>query len=202
MSAQGENMKKAILLAMAAAIVAMFAVPGSASAAWTKHHQAITQNETLTITGTDISFAGSFGGFDCDTISEVDFTAGTTTGTITTFEPDGTSTDDEVCRGTGGQGHCDVHDFTPHGLPWTIHTVGTNAAGEGTVSVTTGTITTNNTGVFCFSPDLTPGTVHFSGAETTTSTLTLSGTLQSDSPAQTVTVSGQVHILGAETYGV
>jgi hypothetical protein len=190
-----EVMKKAILLA----------VPGSASAAWTKHHSAIASDVELEITGTDIFFEGSFGGFECDTLSKVDFTAGTTTGKITTFVPDGNSTDTSICRGTGGQGHCTVHDFTPHGLPWTIHTVGKNAAGEGTVSITTGTITTNNTGVFCFSPDLTPGTVHMSvkaSEITTTSTAKLSGTLQSHNPSQTVTVGGEVHVLGTITYGV
>jgi hypothetical protein len=198
-------MRKAILLAMAAAIVAMFAVPGSASAAWTKHHLAIGADVELEITGTSLTFEGSFGGFECNTISKVEFTQGTTTGKVKTFKPHGNSTDKAVCRGTGAQGHCEVHDFTPVGLPWTIHTVGKNALGEGTVSITTGTIETKNTGVLCFSPDLTPGTVHFSVPATqinTTSTATLGGALLSHNPSETVTVSGQVHVLGTITYGV
>jgi hypothetical protein len=197
-------MKKAMLLAMAAAIVAMFAVPGPASAAWTKHHKAITENvKDLEFTGTNIKFQGPFGAFQCNTISKVDFTANTTTGEITTFKPDGNSTDKTICKGTEAQAQCEVHDFTPHGLPWTIHTLGKNASGEGTVSVTTGTITTQNTGFLCLSPDLTPGTVHFSSSEiNTTSTANLSGTLKSDSPSDTVTVSGVIHVLGTLTYGI
>ena len=47
-------MRKAILLAMAAAIVAMFAMSSSASAAWTKHHVNATESFELEMTGTDI----------------------------------------------------------------------------------------------------------------------------------------------------
>jgi hypothetical protein len=201
-------MRKAVLLAMATAVAAMLTAPGTAGAAWTKHHLAIASDVEVEITGTEVRYEGSFGGYECDTISKVDFTAGTTTGTVTTFVPDGSSTDKAVCRGTGGQGHCTVHDFTPHGLPWTVHTAGIDVIGSQlittTISITTGTIETKNTGVLCFSPDLTPGTVTLlvpPGEASTTSTATLSGTLQSHSPSQTVTVGGTVHVLGTITYG-
>jgi hypothetical protein len=198
-------MKKAVLIAMAAAVAAMLAAPGPAGATWTKHHSPITSDVELELTGTNVGFEGSFGGFECNTVMRVDFTQGTTTGKVTTAKPDGESTNNEVCRGTGGQGHCDTHDFIAHGLPWTVHTVGKNALGEGTLSITTGTITTSHTGVFCFSPDLTPGTVHLTvkaSEISTTSTLTVSGTLQTHSPSQTVNISGTVHVLGTITYGV
>jgi hypothetical protein len=199
-------MKKAILLAMVAAIVAMFAVPGSASAAWTKHHKAITENVNLEFTGTEISFtnAGLGGGYDCKTISKVHFTQGTTTGAITTFEVEGNATEKSICKGFGSQQQCEVHKFTAHGLPWTIHTLGKNASGEGTVSITTGTITTQNTGFLCTSPDLTPGTVHISVAAAeinTTSTGKLTGSLTSD-PGGAVAIGGTIHVLGTITYGV
>jgi hypothetical protein len=198
-------MRKAILLALAAAIVAMLAIPGSASAAWTKDHLAITESKELEITGTNIQFAGAFGAYECNTISKVHFTAGTTTGLITTFEPDGAATNKAVCKGTGPQAQCEVHKFTPEKLPWVIHTVGKNALGESTVSITSEEIKTSNTGFLCLSPKLTLGTVHVSSSETnTTSTAMLSGTLvaHAASTTENVTISGTVHVLGAITYGI
>jgi hypothetical protein len=171
-----------------------------------KHHAAITSNVEVELTGTDVGFDGGFGTYECNTISKVDFdtTNSSTTGRITTFKPDGKSTEKSVCKGTGAQAQCEVHDFTPHGLPWVIHTVGKNAAGEGTVSVTTGTITTQNTGFLCVSPDYTPGTLHVSVAAAqinTTSTGNLAGSLVTD-PGGAVAVGGTVHFLGVVTYGV
>jgi hypothetical protein len=195
-------MKKAILLAMAAAIVAMFAVPGSAPAAWTKHHKAITENAEIEITGTNIQFAGAFGSYECNTISKVDFetTNSATTGKITTFKPDGKSTEKSVCKGTGAQAQCEVHDFTADNLPWVIHT-----ATADTATITSGSVTTQNTGFLCLSPTVTGGTTTMTvaaGQTNTTSTATLSGTLQGDSPNETVTISGECHVLGTITYGI
>jgi hypothetical protein len=195
-------MKKAILFAMAAAIVAMFAVPGSASAAWTKHHANITANAELELTGTNIQVSGAFGAYECNTISKVDFetTNSSTTGKVTTYKPDGKSTEKSVCKGTGAQAQCEVHDFTADGLPWVIHTVTPD-----TVTMTTGSITTQNTGFLCLSPTLTGGTLTMTiaaGETNTTSTATLSGTLPEDNPNETVTISGTVHFLGTITYGI
>ena len=83
-------MGKAILLAMAAAIVAMFAIPGAASAAWTKHHANSTAGAELEMTGTDIFSETEVGGWTCtSTNSVVDFEVGTT-GKITSFAPEKT----------------------------------------------------------------------------------------------------------------
>ena len=201
-------MRKAILLAMAAAIVAMFAVPGSASANWTKHHAALPagQNAELEITGTDIRFTSSSGGVTCSsTISKVDFEGGTTTGKITSFAPEVSkqTTITEDCQGTGILEGCEVHQVTANNLPWTIHT-----ATSDTVTITTGGVTNELSGFFCpTSAVATGGTVTMTvaaGETTTTSTATLSGTLPGDvgGLTPTLTVAGTVHVLGTITYGI
>ena len=212
-------MRKAILLAMAAAIVAMFAIPGSASAAWTKDHVNASKNFELEITGTDIFFESEIGGITCSsTISRVNFEVGTT-GTVQSFEPESsgnpTTTVTQNCQGRGLIGQCDVHEATadpaPGGtlteLKWPIHTVFSQ-----TVAVTTGTITNTLTGFFCpHTLSLTPGLMHFTtaGTETdTVSTATLSvvaGWLpRTDGDLGNnilTTISGTVHVLGTITYG-
>jgi len=202
------SMKKVILLAMAAAIVVMFAALGSASAAWTKHEKAITIDvEKLELTGTEIEFFDESlgGGYQCKTTSKVDFTQGTTTGKVTTFESEGEPTNKANCKGTGTQQQCEVHKFTPEALPWVIHTQSKNALGEGTVSITTGIIKTQHTGFLCISPEITAGTVHITvpaAQINTTSTGTLSGTLKISPNDNPVRITGQVHVLGTITYGV
>jgi hypothetical protein len=195
-------MKKAILLTMAAAIVAMLAVPGSASAAWTKHHKAITENFELELEGTNIQFAGAFGSYECHTASRVNFetTNSSTTGKITFFVPGGSATEKSVCKGTGAQAQCEMHQFTADSLPWVVHT-----ATADTVTITSGSVTTQNTGFLCLSPTVTGGTTTMTvaaGETNTTSTATLSGTLPGDSPNETVTISGTIHVLGTITYGI
>ena len=201
-------MRKAILLAMAAAIVAMFAIPGSASASWTKHHVANAANVELQITGTDMFFETEVGGVTCtSTNSEVLFEGGTTTGKITTFAPEGNITSN--CQGRGLIAQCDVHEATADNLPWVIHTEGTHANGDATVDITTGTITNTLTGFFCpHTLSLTPGTVKMlvTAAEVkTTSTAHLIGSLLTDGDLGNgiaTSVSGTVHVLGTITYGV
>ena len=175
-------MRKAILLAMAAAIVSMFAIPGLASANWTKHHVALSlgTNAELEITGTDVRLVTGSGGITCiKTISKVDFEGGTTTGKVTTFEPElhaETPTITSDCQGTGALAQCDVHEVSARNLPWTIHT-----ATADTVTITTGTISFTTTGFFCpHTTGLTPGTMTMTvaaGQTLTTSTAELSGTL-------------------------
>ncbi|HEU4393726.1 MAG TPA: hypothetical protein VFR04_08855 [Solirubrobacterales bacterium] len=195
-------MRKAVLLAMAAAIVAMFAIPGSASAAWTKHHVNNNANQELEITGTDMFFETSVGGVTCtSTISKVLFEVGTT-GKVNSFEAEPTNT--SQCQGRGAIAQCDVHEAKADNLPWVIHTVSATS-----VSITTGTITNTLTGFLCpHTLQLTPGTVTMTvnAAETnTTSTATLSGGLTTDGDLGNgiaTSVSGTVHVLGTITYGI
>ena len=195
-------MRKAILLAMAAAIVAMFAIPGPASAAWTKHHVNATESFELELSGTDVYYEGSWGGVTCSQMtSKVFFEAGTTTGTVNTFEPVPSVT--AQCQGTGTIAQCDLHEIKADNLPWTIHT-----ATSDTVTITAGTVTTTMTGVFCaHTLNLTPGTMTLTvaaGQTNTTSTATLSGALVQDGELGTsnVTINGTFHVLGTITYGI
>ena len=197
-------MRKAILLAMAAAIVAMFAIPGSASAAWTKHHEENITNVELEITGTDLKFESQLGGVTCNsTISKVLFEAGST-GTVKTFEPEEQISVTSNCQGTGPIAGCDVHEASSDALPWVIHT----ATGT-TVTVTSGTITSTLTGILCpHTVQLTGNTATMTvaaGEVNTTSTATLSGSgfqVDGDLGIGTATVSGTVHVLGTITYGI
>ncbi|HEU4392179.1 MAG TPA: hypothetical protein VFR04_00950 [Solirubrobacterales bacterium] len=203
-------MRKATFWAMAAAIVAMFAIPGPASASWTIHHVPNAKNVELQITGTDLFFETSTGGVTCNTtISKVLFEGGSTTGTVNTFEPEGNVTTN--CQGRGALQHCDVHSMVADNLPWTIHTFGTEANGDATVTITTGTITSTLKGIFCpHIIDLQQGTVSVTvgaGEVKTTSTASLSGILVATytTPSHVTvnaSVSGTVHVLGTITYGV
>ena len=205
-------MRKAILLAMAAAIVAMFAIPGSASAAWTKHHATNLASQELEITGTDLFFETEVGGVTCSTTnSKVLFEGNSTTGKVNSFAPEGSITSN--CQGRGLIGQCDVHEATadpatggsdPNDLRWVIHT-----ASSTTVSITSGTITNTLTGFFCpHTLSLTPGTVTMTvaaGETNTTSTASLSGELVTDGDLGNgieTEVSGTVHVLGTITYGI
>ena len=196
-------MRKAALLTMAVAVVAIFSIPDSASANWTKHHQPLASGVTveLELTGTDLFFETEVGGVTCsNTITRVDFEAGTTTGKVTTFGPEGSITAN--CQGRGLIAQCDVHENKADSLPWTGHT-----AGVGEVTVTTGTLTFTMTGFFCpHTINLTPGTLTWTTSEiNTTSTATMSGTLKMDGDLGdnvSVTLSGTMHVLGTITYGI
>ncbi|HEU4392935.1 MAG TPA: hypothetical protein VFR04_04775 [Solirubrobacterales bacterium] len=193
-------MRKAIPLAMAAAVVAMFAAPGPAPAAWTKHHADATANFELEITGTDMRFDANFGSVTCKTtLSKVLFEVGTT-GKIKSLAPEGNVTAE--CQGAGLVAQCDVHEAAADGLPWTIHT-----ATADTVTMTTGTMTFTLSGFFCsHTVQLTPDTLTMtvaSGETGTTSTAVLNGEPDVDGVGQEeVEVFGTVHVLGTITYGI
>lgn len=201
-------MRKAILLAMATAIAAMLAIPGPASATWTKHHQSTFENFELEITGTDLIYAAllngseSLVGVTCEqTISKVDFEFGTT-GKVTTFEPEGDIT--SQCQGWGDISPCDVHEAKADNLPWTLHTSTSH-----TVTVTTGTITNTLTGFLCIHTlRLTPGTATMivgAGETNTTSTAFLSESAKMDGDfgnELSAEFVGTIHVLGTITYGI
>jgi len=186
--------KKITVLAMALGVVAAMALPASASAAWkhTNHVTPIAQNVQLGLTSTtNVAFqshAGG-GGLNCQVTSTVDFTAGTTTGLITTFKPHPTS-DTTNCKGEGLLAGCQVHNLTPtglapHGTGWVIHTTGTAAAP--TIQITSGAIDSQITGAFCpgGTVQVTPGTV--TATPTPASGITVTG----------VTLSGTIPVHGS-----
>jgi hypothetical protein len=199
--------KKVMMLAVAAAALVAFAIPATASANWQDHNTALQANANIQVTG-QAKFQGEVGNVECQTVSAVQLTSGTTTADVSTFEVDvtGTETVTDNCQVGGGLaslGCTDVATVTTAGLPWTAHATSTQ-----TVAVTTGTIQNHlHGGFFCPKTiQLTPGTVHIT--TTTASTWTegqLSGTLQADpsigSP-QNVTVSGTGAVSPTATYGV
>jgi hypothetical protein len=92
--------KKMMLLAMAAAAVAAFAVPATASASGMFYHEGESFEGAIkeTFAG-PIGFATGFGGFDCNAYAEVDME--TNGGTVTSLE-----IDTETCTGTGALAAC------------------------------------------------------------------------------------------------
>ncbi|HEU4393421.1 MAG TPA: hypothetical protein VFR04_07290 [Solirubrobacterales bacterium] len=204
-------MRKAILLTMAVAVVVLFAIPGSASAAWTKDHANNAASAELEVIGTDIFYETSLGGVTCsNTTFKMLLEASSTTGKINSFMP---VTVTSQCQGRGAIAQCDVHEATadpaaggidPNDLRWVIHT----ATGT-TVTITTGTITNTLTGFLCpHTLQLTPGTMTMTvaaGEVNTTSTATLSGNFLTDGDlgnSIATTVSGSIHVLGTITYGI
>ncbi|HEU4392652.1 MAG TPA: hypothetical protein VFR04_03335, partial [Solirubrobacterales bacterium] len=162
---------------MAAAIAAMFAIPGSASALWTKDHATNASNQELEITGTDMYFETSLGGVTClQTISKIVLEGNSPFGRVKSFAPEiinpQLTTVTDVCQGRGSIAQCDVHEATADNLPWTIET-----ESSATVRIETGTITNTLTGFFCpHTLQLTPGSATMTvaaGETNTTSTATL-----------------------------
>jgi len=196
--------KKITILAMALGALAAFALPMSASAFWTKHHAAITENEQIQLTG-QIFFQSSNGGIDCQIQSNVTFEAGSTTGKATTFERLAGGTDTERCKGTGGLAFCQIHNLEPTELPWIVHTVNSGQA-TADVEVTFKTIHSQTTGGFCpaSTTTVTPGTATFTPDNAqTTKKLTLSGQTKVDVLGEeTAQIGGQLEVAGALTYGI
>jgi hypothetical protein len=216
---------KRTLLAMALSIVALFALPAVASATWKHHSTPIQQNQQLTFTG-NARFDTGGGGAECQLKIVATFLAAQTTGTLENLQPDPTS-DTANCKGIGGYAFCQVHQFTPTGLPWTFHTTlaettqiqidGPNP-GEVTVKgngvshqafvITTGNITAAPTGAFCPGKHIliTPGTLlAIPNQENTFSSVQLNGTLlphkQTTSGAvdtEQLKITGQVEIENPE----
>jgi hypothetical protein len=205
-------LKKTMMLVMAAAVVAAFAVPATASAGLWKHHATnIQQNQQITLTGNAKFDSGAIGNIECQTTSQLTATAGTTTGTVTQFTPDldeANSTVTTKCKAGGFLAGCQVHSAVPSGLPWTVHN------NTKTVAITNGDITVGFTGGFC------PGDTATVTASTVTATpnqpktvssFTLSGQVQVHilkggvtQATSTATVSGTQNILApnAATYSL
>ena len=148
-------LRKMTVLAMALGALAALTLPMPASANWTKHHKAIQQNEQVALTGT-VGFAATAGGavqggIVCQITSQAQGIAGTTTGVVTTFnpDPDSAGTDTNRCAGNGGFALCQLHNLQPTGVTspgWTIHT---NHTGTHDVTVTYSDIHSQTTGAFC-----------------------------------------------------
>lgn len=173
-------LKKAMMLAFAAAALAAFVIPATASAVWTKDHVVLQTSDTIQVTG-QVSFHGELGTIECQTDATAQLLAGQTTASVKQFEVDltsgGTVTDKcSVAGGLAGLGCTDVASMTTEGLPWTAHAVSTT-----TVSITTGTIQTHlHGGTFCPKTiQMTPGTLHLTtNTDFTWSTGGITGQLQ------------------------
>ena len=203
--------KKMTVLAMALGALAAFALPMSASGAWTHEHKPIVGNKQIALTGQVFFHAtggGIQGGIRCQVTSTAQFYGvGSTTGQIDTFEIDPGSTVTNRCAGTGGLALCQQHQFQPTevgGTSWTIHTNQTNK----TVEITTKLIHAEVTGAFCPFTNLTVTPLTAVGTPdnvNTTSTLTLSGNATVDIPGALPShIGGTLHIEApnAGTYGI
>jgi hypothetical protein len=208
-------LKKAMMLAFAAAALVAFAIPATASAQWTKHTQTLGQNDQIQITGQS-KFQGGIGAVECQTNAVAQFLAGQTTVNITAFGPDvtGSETVTENCEVTGGLaslGCSDVASVTTdiqtgaHPTPWIGHLLNTQQ-----IDITTGTIQNHlHGGIFCpKTQTLTPGTVTLQTEQADHWTQgQLSGELQVHSGegqsqvTQQVTISGKGAITPGGTYG-
>lgn len=171
-------LKKTMMLAMAMAVVAAFAVPAAASAGLWKHHTTnIATDQQITLTGQAKFSSGGVGSIDCQTTSQLTATAGTSTGTVTKFDVDldeAGSTVTTKCKSGAFLAGCQVHASQAQGLPWTIH----NDTKE--VTITNGVILIEMTGGFCpgKTATVTPGHVTATPNQTkTVTTFTLSGTV-------------------------
>jgi hypothetical protein len=199
--------KKVMMLAVAAAALAAFVIPATASAEWTHNHQSLVGNANIEVTG-QAKFQGEVGFVECQTKAIAQLTGGTTTADVQAFEVDvqGTETVTDNCSVGGGllSLQCtDVSSVTTAGIPWTAHATSTK-----TVAVTTGTIQNHlHGGFFCPKTiQLTPGTVHITAStENTWTTGELSGELQADPSIggpQQVIITGHGTITPSGTYGV
>jgi hypothetical protein len=140
--------RKTMILAMALGVVAAMALPAGAGASWKHGGVAIKENVQLPFTGTNIKFESQTigGGLGCQVTSNVQFKAGQTTGTATSFTAHPTN-DTTNCFGTGGLAFCQVHNLQPQtGFQWVIHTAGATTT---SITITHGTITSTTTGGFC-----------------------------------------------------
>jgi hypothetical protein len=117
-------LKKITVLAMAVGVVAAFALPASASAAWKQNHQQpIPDNKTLGLTGT-VAFHGKVGAVQCQITSTTTLFANQTTGQADTFQihPAGPEAETKNCKGLGGLAFCQIHNITPQVPNWQVHT--------------------------------------------------------------------------------
>ncbi len=203
-------LKKIIVLAMALGVVAAFALPATAGAAWKHKGLPIQQAVDLDVTGTNVKFQSSVGGVECQTISTVTFNGPgqeATTGKADSFKPH-PGTDTQNCKGFGGLAPCQIHNLTPtgvspHGTGWVLHT----STNPNRIQITVGEIHSQATGFFCPFQNitLTAGNVEATPEQEPVKTLNLSGQLEghlwnSSQPTNqttvTTTISGVLHVLG------
>jgi len=178
-------LKRIMMLAMAVALVAAFALPAGASASlWKDHAQVLAQNAQLQLTG-NAKFSGGLGSVDCQTTSQLTATAGTGTGNVTQFEPDldeANSTVTSKCKTGGFLVACQVHQVEATGLPWVVHNETTR------VEITSGDIHFGLTGGFCPAQNGTVTTVNAAKGHTVTATPNQPKTVSS------FTLSGNVEV--------
>ncbi len=170
--------KKTIVLAMAVGTVAAFASPTSASAVWGHKSTAIQQSATIGLTGT-LKFTSESGGVvECQVTYGIVLEPGST-GKVESLGLDNKGTATDKCKTGGNLSKCQVHEFQPTELPWTVH-----LSSFDTIRIEAGEIHVSITGSECPITKFTttPGSVF---ATTSTphvigGTLTLSGNLQQD----------------------
>jgi len=192
---------------MALGALALFALPGLATAAWQYGGANIQETKQVTIQGTDVRFQSQLGGVYCKTQTVADFDVGST-GKVTTFEAAGGNTNTtEACHGIGSLFFCQIHSFAATGLPWVLHTEGVTPNAQ--ITVTTGQIHTTAQGGFCPTHNVTlePGTVHLtvaSAEQGVVKTAQLDGTPQAnfDGTLVSTIVTGTVHLTPSSTYGL
>jgi hypothetical protein len=117
-------LKKMTVLAMALGVVAAMALPGTASAAWKHHATPIQENKQIGLTG-QVGFTSESGGIACQVTSAAKFVPGTT-GEAQTFVPHPTNATTN-CTTSGGLSQCEVEQVDPTNFPWIFHTTGTAA---------------------------------------------------------------------------
>lgn len=209
-------LKKAMMLAVAAAALTALVIPAAASAQWQHHTQdantqvhAIQVDKTIQVTGQS-RFQGEIGAVECQTDAHAELLAGQTTVTVTQFGVDLTEAGSTVTSKCfvdatlEGFGCTDVSSVTVEigsGNHWIGH-----ATTPTTIDVTTKTIQNHlHGGIFCPKTiQLTPGTVGITLSSHTLETGQLHGQLQAHSAvgAQNVTVGGHGVVTPSGTYGI
>jgi hypothetical protein len=207
-------LRKAIALAVAAGVM-VACLPGTAAASWSHKGEAIQENLTYTIgalglTG-NVRFQGGLGGIECQVTAGVLLEPGTT-GTLNTFRLDPVESEASTsrCKGLGGLTPCQIHQFEPTGLSWTLHT-----ASATTISVTAGDLHTSLTGgIFCLAKQVrvTASTLTWTvNNPNAIGKVTVSGSPQADIQTNSgtvhqeqVTASGELNVESpsATTYGI
>jgi hypothetical protein len=179
-------LKKTIMLAMAVAIAAAFAVPAAATASnWKDHSQILQANKQIQLTGGAKFTSGAVGNITCETTSKITLNANSTTGTVDEFIVDVDqvgSTVTQKCVAGGFLAGCQVHKSQALNLPWTIH----NETQR--VEITNGNITVEMTGGFC------PGKVATVTPANAAQSHTLTATPNQPHTVTTLTLGGELEV--------
>ena len=169
--------------------------PAAALATWLKHHNAITQDEKLEFTGRAGFELAPLDSYDCDVHVSTTLKAGTTTGTVDTYE---VTTD--TCIGKGGFAKCTLLSDEALGLPWTMHVESTGGAGRD-IAITDVTLKSTYGGAGCQVPS---SNVHFPKVtakpnnQATIGSVALSG----GDTADVVRAYGTLQAVPANTFGL